>query len=93
MVDLLRKLYLTSMVLFIDQEYGSRKLKRTIVAAIVSAMFLTILALARPYRRSDDLCLACIANLLLTCCFASGVVIQVRDGNSSRSLALPHAPS
>mmetsp|Transcript_15167 Transcript_15167/g.45702 ORF Transcript_15167/g.45702 Transcript_15167/m.45702 type:complete len:518 (-) Transcript_15167:419-1972(-) len=67
------------MVLFIDQEYGSRKLLRTVVAGIVSAMFLTILALARPYRRSDDLYLACVANLLLTCCFASGVVIQLCD--------------
>ena len=47
-------------------EYGSRKLLRTVVAAVVSAMFLTCLALARPYRRSDDLCLACVANLLLT---------------------------
>ena len=82
--------------LFIDQEYGSRKLLRTVVAAIVSAMFLTILALARPYRRSDDLCLACIANLLLTCCFASGVVIQVRApaGTSSPpSLSLIRATS
>ena len=77
-LDLVRKIFLTSMVLFIDQEYGSRKLLRTVVAAIISATFLTLLALARPYRRSDDLCLACIANLLLTCCFASGVVIQVR---------------
>ena len=67
MLDLVRKIFLTSMVLFIDQEYGSRKLLRTVVAAIISATFLTLLALARPYRRSDDLCLACIANLLLTC--------------------------
>ncbi|EOD35585.1 hypothetical protein EMIHUDRAFT_98575 [Emiliania huxleyi CCMP1516] len=78
-LDLVRKIFLTSMVLFIDQEYGSRKLLRTVVAAIVSATFLTLLALARPYRRSDDLYLACVANLLLTCCFASGVVIQLCD--------------
>ncbi|EOD10874.1 hypothetical protein EMIHUDRAFT_215127 [Emiliania huxleyi CCMP1516] len=81
-LDLVRKIFLTSMVLFIDQEYGSRKLLRTVVAGIVSAMFLTLLALARPYRRSDDLCLACIANLLLTCCFASGVVIQLCDSTA-----------
>ena len=93
-LDLLRKIFLTSMVLFIDQEYGSRKLLRTVVAAIVSATFLTLLALARPYRRSDDLYLACVANLLLTCCFASGVVIQVRAVTSSPSFspssAQPH---
>ena len=77
-LDLVRKIFLTSMVLFIDPEYGSRKLLRTVVATIVSTTFLTSLALARPYKRSDDLCLACIADLLLTCCFVSGVVIQVR---------------
>ncbi|EOD04348.1 hypothetical protein EMIHUDRAFT_221124 [Emiliania huxleyi CCMP1516] len=85
-LDLFRKIFLTSMVLFIDQEYGSRKLLRTVVAAIVSAMFLTLLALARPYRRSDDLCLACIANLLLTCCFASGVVIQLCDSTAYKDM-------
>ena len=78
MIDLTRKIFLTSMVLFIDQENGSIKLQRLVVAAIVSSMFATILALARPYRRSDDLYLACVANLMLTCCFCAGVVIQAR---------------
>ena len=87
MIDLTRKIFLTSMVLFIDQEYGSRKLQRTVVAGMVSAMFLTLLALARPYRRFDDLCLACVANFLLTCCFASGVVIQVRAPFNSPPLS------
>ena len=37
-LDLVRKIFLTSMVLFIDSEFGSSKLERSIVAATVSAM-------------------------------------------------------
>ena len=77
MFDLARKLFLASLVLFIDQEYGSSKLLRLVVATVVSALFLAALALARPFKRSDDLHLACVANLLLTCCFCLGAVIQL----------------
>ena len=89
MIDLTRKIFLTSMVLFIDQQNGSAKLQRLVVAAIVSAMFATILALARPYRRSDNLYLACLANLLLTCCFCAGLVIQARATLHLLSVNLP----
>ena len=34
-------------------------------------------ALARPFKRDDDLYLACTANLFLSCCFTSGMVIQL----------------
>ena len=51
-LDLARKIFLTSMVLFIDQEYGSTKLRRLVTAAIVSATLLTLLALARPYQET-----------------------------------------
>ena len=77
MFDLARKLFLASLVLFIDQEYGASKLLRLVVATVVSALFLAALALARPFKRSDDLYLACVANLLLTCCFCLGTVIQL----------------
>ena len=77
MFDLARKLFLASLVLFIDQEYGSSKMLRLVVATVVSALFLAALALARPFKRSDDLYLACVANLLLTCCFCLGTVIQL----------------
>jgi len=76
-VDLGRKLFLASLVLFIDIEYGSSKLLRLVVASVVSAFFLGALALARPFKRADDLHLACIANLLLVCCFVFGIVIQL----------------
>jgi len=76
-VDLLRKLFLASLVLFINIEHGSSKLLRLVVASVVSALFLAALALARPFKQSDDLFLACIANLLLTCCFMLGTVVKL----------------
>ena len=76
-VDLSRKLLLASLVLFIQTDTGSRKLLRLFVASVVSGLYLAALALARPFKRVDDLYLACTANLLLLCCFISGTVIQL----------------
>jgi hypothetical protein len=78
-VDLLRKLFLTSMIIFVDVDSGSSKILRLVVAAIVSGGYLATLALARPFHRADDLFLACTANLLLTCSFVSGIVIHICD--------------
>jgi hypothetical protein len=75
--DMLRKLFLTSLILFVDVEYGSSRLLRLLLASIVSAVYLGALALARPYKRSDDLYLACTSNMLLTCCFVSGFAIKL----------------
>ncbi|EOD33181.1 hypothetical protein EMIHUDRAFT_202403 [Emiliania huxleyi CCMP1516] len=76
-VDLSRRLFLASLVLFIQTNTGSSKLLRLIIASVVSGLYLTALALARPFKRTDDLYLACTANLLLLCCFISGIVIQL----------------
>ena len=76
-VDLGRKLFLASLVLFIQTDDGSSKLLRLVVASLLSALYLAVLALSRPFKRDDDLYLACTANLLLACCFISGTVIQL----------------
>ncbi|EOD23669.1 hypothetical protein EMIHUDRAFT_239307 [Emiliania huxleyi CCMP1516] len=76
-VDLGRKLSLASLVLFIQTDTGSSKILRLFVASVVSALYLAALALARPFKRDDDLYLACTANLFLACCFTSGTVIQL----------------
>ena len=55
---------------------------RLLLGTIVSAMYLGILALARPYKRSDDLMLACLSNMLLTCCFVSGIAIKLCEVGS-----------
>ena len=75
--DTTRKLILTSFVLFVDTNYGSRKLLRACVALFVSSLYLAALALARPFKRDTDLYLACTSNLLLICCFVSGIVVKL----------------
>jgi hypothetical protein len=62
-----RKLFLTAMILFFDTSGGADRLLRLVIAAVVSATYLALLALARPFKRADDLYLACTANLLLSC--------------------------
>ena len=79
-----RKLLLTSFVLFVDLEEGSTKILRLYVAALVSAVYLLLLCLAQPLRRTDNLYLAAGANLLLLLSFLSGIVIKLcgADGES-----------
>jgi len=76
-VDMVRKLFLTSLILFVDTKNGSSKLLRLVVAAMTSALFVTCLAAIRPFKRSSDLYLACTANLLLTWFFIAGIVLKL----------------
>ena len=55
---------------------------RLVLGTIISAMYLGILALARPYKRSDDLILACLSSMLLCCCFAAGIIIKLCEEGS-----------
>ena len=80
---MLRKLLLTSFVIFVDIEHGSSKLLRLYLAAVVEAVFLLVLCLAHPFRRQDNLYLACTANLFLMLSFLSGIVIKLCDYSSN----------
>ena len=77
LVDTMRKLILTSIILFIDTETGSRKMLRLFLAILVSSLYLAALALARPFKMVTDLYIACVSNLLLTCCFVSGCIVKL----------------
>lgn len=78
---MVRKLFLTCFMLFIDLRQGSSKLLRLAIATAVSALYLAALALARPFQHRDDLFLACLANLLLICSFVAGGILHVcNDG-------------
>ena len=65
------------MVIFIDTSNGSNKLLRLFAAIVISALYLAVLALVRPFRRDDDAALAYVASLLLICVFASGIILQL----------------
>eukprot|EP00961_Rhodomonas_salina_P097201 1307199-Rhodomonas_salina.1 len=74
---MLRKILLTAVVLFVDTKFGDVRLLRLWLAAAVSIGFLVLLALVRPFKRAEDLYLACCSNLLLTLCFLSGIAIKL----------------
>ena len=76
-IDVERKVLLSAVILFVDTEFGSTRMLRLALAAIISAMYLSILAVARPFKRLDDMYLACLANLLLTCSFVSGFAVKL----------------
>jgi hypothetical protein len=76
-VETLRKLILTCFMLFVGTAGGSSKLLRLAIAAAISAAYVALLAVARPFRRRNDFFLACASNLLLACCFISGAVLHI----------------
>ena len=59
-LDMTRKLLLSSWVLFIDVEEGYHKLLRLLLGSLVCLFFLTLLLVARPWARTVD-------NLLAAC--------------------------
>ena len=71
LLDLIRKVFLAALILFVQTDLGETKVLRLVIAALVSAVYLVALALARPFERSDDLYLSCLSNLLLTCWYAT----------------------
>ena len=68
---------MTSLIFFADTDYGSRKLLRSCLAILISSMYLSALCLARHFKMATDLYLACTSNLMLICCFVSGIVIKL----------------
>jgi hypothetical protein len=86
MIDLVRKLFRTTFIHFIDTSSGSSRILRLITGAAVSGTYLALLAFARPYQRFDDLQLAALANLLLTLIFTLSIVIKLCNDFSCSDL-------
>jgi hypothetical protein len=76
-VNMHRKLLLVALILFVDTENGSSRMLRLVFAVLIQIMYLAILAVARPFQRTDDFYIACLSNLLLACCFTSGNSIHI----------------
>ena len=90
--NVIRKIVLTGLIMFINHEDGSDRLFRLIVAISISTLYLGLLALARPYKRINDLHLSLASNILLIWCFLLGVILHVRgsdDDNCRNIIGLP----
>mmetsp|Transcript_13594 Transcript_13594/g.16004 ORF Transcript_13594/g.16004 Transcript_13594/m.16004 type:complete len:461 (-) Transcript_13594:357-1739(-) len=75
-VDVVRKILLTGLVIFIDVEGGNERILRLLVAIVICMVYSSIITIACPYKRMDDLNLAIISNMILTFCFVAGVIIH-----------------
>ena len=89
-IDVTRKICLTGLIIFVDKEEGSERILRLLIGIIICIVYASILPLARPYRRNDDLYLAVTSNLLLTCCFVVGIIIHQckEDGSEYGEITL-----
>eukprot|EP00551_Chaetoceros_affinis_P013020 CAMPEP_0203687050 /NCGR_PEP_ID=MMETSP0090-20130426/49378_1 /ASSEMBLY_ACC=CAM_ASM_001088 /TAXON_ID=426623 /ORGANISM="Chaetoceros affinis, Strain CCMP159" /LENGTH=318 /DNA_ID=CAMNT_0050556299 /DNA_START=2876 /DNA_END=3828 /DNA_ORIENTATION=+ len=75
-IDTLRKIFLTGLIMLIDKQKGSNKMLRLLIASIVSMLYLCILLAFHPYKRRDDYNLAFLSNFFLICCFSLGIILK-----------------
>ena len=76
-IDTMRKMFLTGIIIFIDIDNGSNKILRLVVASIVSLVFAFILLAFNPYKRKDNYYLALVSNFLLICFFVMGIILKL----------------
>jgi hypothetical protein len=77
-VDLIRKIFLTGVIACIDMQ-ASTEVIRLSIAVVISLVYVVILAMCQPYKRADDHYLAVISNILLSCCFLMGIILNICD--------------
>jgi len=75
-IDLIRKIFLTGIILHFQRESGSSHIFRLLLANVVSFVYFGVLLRARPYKRTIDLDLAFLSNILLLCCFTFGIILH-----------------
>merc|ERR1740136_223235 len=81
-IDIMRKIFLTGFIMFVDPEEGSTRVLRLILATVVSSVYISVLSYVRPFKRHDDFQLAIVSNILLVCIFSLGIVIQLCDDDN-----------
>jgi len=75
-IDIIRKIFLSGLIVFIDSEAGSDKILRLIVATAICVLYISVLGLAKPYNNNSDLYLAFTTNIVLLYCFLLGIILQ-----------------
>ncbi len=76
-LDTLRKIFLTGLIMLIDPQEGSNKMLRLVIASIVSVLYSFVLLAFRPYKRQGDYNLAFLSNFLLISCFSLGIILKL----------------
>ena len=83
-VDTIRKISLTGLIMFVQPKEGSNKFLRLILAIILSTIYSFILLGLRPYKRPNDYYCAFSGNLLLIICFCLGLILKLCDDDDEK---------
>ena len=75
-IEVVRKISLSGLLLFIQPEEGSERALRLLLATMIWILYRNILSRAHQYKLKDDLVLAILRNMLLTCYFLVGIIIH-----------------
>lgn len=79
MVELVVKLCLTNVLLFINFDSGSSRLLRLFAGLLISVFALTIQLALRPFRKTTDDAIASVVRLLLVLFFVLGIMVKLCD--------------
>ena len=75
-IDVLRRVFLLGIIMFIDIKEGSNRVFRLVIAIVVSSFYVIILGLAQPYKRMIDRNLSFTCNFMLILLFVLGIPIH-----------------
>jgi len=82
-METIKRIFLSGFIMFVDPKEGSNKILRLIIAVVICTLYMGILTLARPYRRTDDLYLAFISNYSLICYFGLGIILHFCESDDT----------
>ena len=87
LVELARKLVLTSFLLFVGFDSGgANKFLRVVLGLLIALLGLTLQLVSRPYRRQGDNALNCVLQLMLVLFFLLGIVIKLCNTEGANAI-------
>ena len=86
LVELVKKLVLTNVLLFIDLESGSTKFLRLITGLLIAFLGITLQLIAQPYHRLTDDAFNVVVQLMLVIFFIAGILIKLCDPEETPAL-------
>jgi len=83
-IDIIRNIFRTGFINFLDAKEESNKILRLSDAGTVFTLYFTVLLSVRPaYKRSDELYIFIISSFLLVVCLGLGTILQYCEGDDN----------
>ena len=87
LVELVKKLSLTTFVLFIDFDGGgANKFLRLVVGLLIALLGLTLQLITQPFKRRSDDALNCAVQLMLVLFFLLGMIIKLCNNEGADAI-------